>query len=120
MTRRAVRCVCCEFEEAVTRIVAFPTPVVALRVTHAASVRAVHSQSRVELTVTLAVPPVCEIVRAVVDADTTQRTADGATTSVWLVTPPHPAINSDPTTASVWHVPVVSVCRAVTRTGDVM
>ena len=100
MTRRAVRCVCCEFEEAVTRIVAFPIPVVGLRVTHAASVLAVHSQSRVAVTVTLAVPPACEIVRVAVDAETTQRTADGATTSVWLVTPPHPTMNSNITTAS--------------------
>jgi hypothetical protein len=93
-TRRAVRCVRCEFEEAVTRIVAFPIPVVGFTVTHAASLRAVHSQSRVELTVTLAVPPACGIVRVAVDAETTQRTDEGATNSVWLVTPPHPAVTS--------------------------
>ena len=111
-TRRAVRCVCCEFEETVTRIVAFPVPVVGLSATHAASERALHSQSRVELTVTFAVPPVCETVRVFVDAETTQRTADGPTTSVSLVTPPQPAVTSTIAKAIAKRRPVVDVCSA--------
>lgn len=111
-TRRAVRRVCCEFEETVTRIVAFPIPVVGLSVTQAASERALHSQSRVELTVTFAVPPVCETVRVVVDAETTQRTAEGATTSVSLVTPPQPALTARMAEAIAKRRPLCDVCSA--------
>ncbi len=113
-TSRAVLCVCCGFEEALTRTVALPVPVVGVRVTHAASLRAIHSQSRVELTATFAEPPLCEIVRVALDAETTQRTADGETTSVWLVTPPHPAVNTRIAAESPQRQCVLDVCSAIT------
>lgn len=73
---------------------------------------AVQSQSRVDVTVTLAVPPVWEIVRVALDAETTQRTPEGATTSVWLVTPPHPAVTSRIAAASAEQRPIVDLSGA--------
>jgi hypothetical protein len=92
--------------------VAFPIPLVGLSVTHAASERADQSQSRVELTVMFAVPPACETVRVVVEAETTQRTDVGAMTSVWLVTPPQPAVRSKIATVIPPRLSTVDMCSA--------
>ena len=116
-TRRAVRAENCEFEATVTRIVAFPLPLVGLTVTHDASVRAAHSQSRAELTVTLAVPPECGIVRVPAVADTVQRAEEGPITSVSLVTPPQPGVKSSHRTEIVTPLRMLDVCSAVTNTG---
>ena len=90
----------------------FPIPLVGLSVTHAASERADQSQSRVELTVMFAVPPACETVRVVVEAETTQRTDVGAIISVWLVAPPQPAVTSKIATVIPPRLSTVDMCSA--------
>jgi len=91
---------------------------VGVSVTQAALLVAVQSQSRVDVTVTLAVPPVWEIVRVALDAETTQRTPEGATTSVWLVTPPHPAVNSRIGPMIAHRRAIIDACSAVSSSGD--
>lgn len=70
-------------------MVASPFPDTGAAVTHDASLRADHSQSRGALTDMVAVPPLWENVRVLADVDAAHRTVDGLTMSVWLVTPPH-------------------------------
>ena len=103
--------------ETVTPIVPLPFPAVGLSVSQLASVLADHSQSRGELTEILAVPPSCGIVRRLAVAERVQRADDGPTTSVSLVTPPHPDVTTNEQAAMSNPLPVFPESKLLTNMG---